>query len=280
MRRAVLTDLDGTLLDAHTYDWSPAVPALEALARAGVPLVICTSKTRAEVEALRVEMAHRDPFVVENGGAIYVPEGYFGSAAAPFPGVATRLQPPGSCDRYDVVELGLPYATLVEHLRDAARASGVTVRGWADMNLDEVARRCEMTTASARLAVAREYDEPFVITGEHVGGAGRLQTELEARGVRLTRGDRFFHAMGAHDKGLAVRALVGLFRRAWGSMRFLAIGDAANDVAMLCEADEAIVIASPQAATVAARVSGARLTRAPGPAGWNDAVFEWLATWS
>jgi mannosyl-3-phosphoglycerate phosphatase len=279
VRRAVLTDLDGTLLDAHTYDWAAAVPALEALASAGVPLVICTSKTRAEVEALRAAMAHRDPFVVENGGAIFVPDGYFdGGLAALLPAENAPARADGPRHDYDVIQLGVPYRTLVDALHDASRAAGVAVRGWADMELEEIARRCEMTLSAARLAVAREYDEPFVIAGEHVGGAARLQAELDVRGVRLTRGDRFFHVMGPHDKGAATRTVVGLFRRAWGAVRVLAIGDAANDVAMLREADEAIVVASPQAAMVAARVSGAKLTRAPGPAGWNDAVLDWLAT--
>ena len=43
------TDLDGTLLDPRTYAWTAARPALRALARRQQPLVIVTSKTRAEV---------------------------------------------------------------------------------------------------------------------------------------------------------------------------------------------------------------------------------------
>lgn len=271
MRRAVLTDLDGTLLDAHTYDWSPAVPALDALRQAGIPLIICTSKTRAEVEALRAAMGHGDPFIVENGGAIYIPEGYFAEAEA------QRRKGATAQVAYQVVELGVPYSTLVTRLREASHAADVTVRGWADMPLEEIARRCEMSAAAAALAVAREYDEPFVITGEHVGGAARLQAEIEARGARLTRGDRFFHVMGAHDKGDAARAMISLLRREWGALTTVAVGDAANDIAMLAATDHAIVVASPQAATVAARVPGARLTRVSGPAGWNEAILEWLS---
>jgi mannosyl-3-phosphoglycerate phosphatase len=263
VRRVVLTDLDGTLLDAHTYDWSPARPALDALARAGIPVIICTSKTRAEVQRLRRALGHCDPFVVENGGAIHVPAGYFESQEG---------------EGYDVVELGLPYETLVASLREAACAAGVAVRGWADMDVEEVARRCEMSIEEARLAMAREHDEPFVIEEADADGAKRLQAEIERRGAHLTRGDRFFHVIGAHDKGTAARAVVEMCRRAWGDVETAAIGDAANDVPMLTVADRAIVIASPQAEAVAARVPGACLTRTPGPSGWNDAILEWLSS--
>jgi mannosyl-3-phosphoglycerate phosphatase len=286
VRRVVLTDLDGTLLDAHTYDWAPARPALEALAHGGIPVIICTSKTRVEVERLRHALDHRDPFIVENGGSIYVPTGYFdppstcdpdSSLVAPDPSfVAPGLQPRGHRECYDVVELGLPYGALVERLREAACAAGVRVRGWAEMDIAEVARRCEMSLEAAGLAKAREHDEPFVLDDKDAGGVARLRIEVERRGARLTRGDRFFHVMGEHDKGTAARAVVALCRRAWGALDTLAVGDAANDVPMLQAADRAIVIASPQAEAVAARVPGARLTHTAGPAGWNDAILEWL----
>jgi mannosyl-3-phosphoglycerate phosphatase len=271
VRRVVLTDLDGTLLDAHTYDWSPARPALDALSAAGIPLVFCTSKTRAEVEQLRHALGHRDPFIVENGGSIFVPTGYFDGASG-LDSVARR----GQRDGYEVVELGLPYRTLVDLLHAAASAADVRVRGWADMDEEEVALRCEMSIAEARLAMAREHDEPFVIETMEAGGAERLQIEIERRGAHLTRGDRFFHVIGAHDKGTATRAIVDVCRRAWGAIETVAVGDAANDVPMLLAADAAIVVASPQAVSVAAQVPGACLTHTPGPSGWNDAILGWL----
>jgi len=52
----VFTDLDGTLLDEETYSWEAAEPALAMLRERGIPWVMVTSKTRAEVEVLRERM--------------------------------------------------------------------------------------------------------------------------------------------------------------------------------------------------------------------------------
>ena len=71
----VATDLDGTLLDRETYDFAPARPALDALREARVPLVLCSSKTRAEMEPLAVAIGAPGPLVVENGGAVVAPGG-------------------------------------------------------------------------------------------------------------------------------------------------------------------------------------------------------------
>jgi len=77
MHLVIVTDVDGTLLDATTYEIEPALPALARIAQAGIPLVFCTSKTRAEVEALQQRLGIRHPFIPENGGAVIAPAGYF-----------------------------------------------------------------------------------------------------------------------------------------------------------------------------------------------------------
>lgn len=106
----IFTDLDGTLLDHDTYSWQPAAPALSFLRERSIPWILCTSKTRAEVERLRAEMGHTHPFIVENGGGIYIPRDTF-----PFetPG-ATRAAD------YDLITLGADYTVLIGVLVDAA----------------------------------------------------------------------------------------------------------------------------------------------------------------
>src|SRR5688572_23204941 len=104
MQMLLISDLDGTLLDRETYSFTAAIPALHQLRERQIPLVLCTSKTRAEVEAVRVALGNRHPFIVENGGAIFLPKRYFPFA---IPGSEHR-------DGYDVVPLGDNYAELVQ----------------------------------------------------------------------------------------------------------------------------------------------------------------------
>ena len=73
----VFTDLDGTLVDHDTYSYEAAKPALAALREQSVPLIFCTSKTRAELEEYVNELDIAHPFISENGGAIFIPKGYF-----------------------------------------------------------------------------------------------------------------------------------------------------------------------------------------------------------
>src|SRR6185503_17372638 len=54
-----------------------AARALAALGRAAVSLVLCSSKTRAEVETIQQALGIHHPFVCESGAATFVPAGYF-----------------------------------------------------------------------------------------------------------------------------------------------------------------------------------------------------------
>ena len=66
----IVTDLDGTLMDEY-YDISPAKKTLKMLAEMNIPVIPCTSKTASEVRYFRKENSLTDPFIVENGAAIY-----------------------------------------------------------------------------------------------------------------------------------------------------------------------------------------------------------------
>src|SRR3712207_5384235 len=131
----VLTDLDGSLLDAETYSWSPARKALEALGRHQVPLVLVSSKTRTELEPLRFDLSHHGPFVVENGGAIFVPKGLF-----PFPLESTVLRGP-----YQVLEIGVGYARLRTALKEIEHLLGCRLKGFGDMSVEEVMRQTHLS---------------------------------------------------------------------------------------------------------------------------------------
>ncbi len=57
----VFSELDGTLLDAKTYRFDAARPTLELLRTRGIPLVLCSSKTRREMKSAANALATAIP---------------------------------------------------------------------------------------------------------------------------------------------------------------------------------------------------------------------------
>jgi mannosyl-3-phosphoglycerate phosphatase len=224
----VFTDLDGTLLDHDDYSCNAAAWALDRLARRGVPLVLCSSKTRAEIDLVQRQLGLRHPFISENGGALFVPRGYF-----PFPLRGTR-----PVNGWDVMDFGKPYGEVVNALRRTATRLGMSVTGFCDMSAEEVADLCHLPLPYARLAKLREYDEPFRLPGTAPADRSRLFRAVREEGLRCMTGARFDHATGATDKGLGVIGLRGLYERQAGeSVLTVGLGDGLNDVPMLQEVD-------------------------------------------
>jgi mannosyl-3-phosphoglycerate phosphatase len=262
----IYTDLDGTLLDPESYSWEAAKPALNRLEERSLPWVLCTSKTRAESEPLRHGMSHRHPFIVENGGAVLIPQGYF---TVPFD--AHRL-----AGAYQVIDLGTPYPILRTALREIAGETGTALRGFGDMEADEIARRTGLSVMEAEQAKSREYDEPFLLEGTPEQRQTVL-TRIESKGFRWTKGGRFFHLTGENDKGRAVTILSEIYRRQYGPTVTVGLGDSLNDLPMFSAVDRPILVRK-QDGSYEDGVSLPGLVRADGigPVGWNRAVLRLL----
>ncbi len=254
----VFTDLDGTLLDPGTYSFEPARAALMALERSGIPLVFCTSKTRAETEVWRERTGNKHPFIVENGSAVFVPEGYFRMS------VDTGFRSGG----FAVIELGRPYLELRSYLS----GTGLPIRGFGDMDVGEISRVCGFSMEEAEAASDRGYDEPFIMTGGEKALAG-LVRDAAAAGFKIVRGGRFLHLMGAGaGKGRAVGIVRDLYEREYGTVETAALGDSLNDMDMLAAADRAFLIRKGDGTYETMDIPGLARTPGAGPAGWAEAV--------
>jgi mannosyl-3-phosphoglycerate phosphatase len=259
----LFTDLDGSLLDESTYSTDPAREALHRIRELGLPLVFCTSKTRAEVEHWRFTLSNSDPFIIENGGALYVPDGYFPTDF----GASLRR------DAYEVFEFGAPYNELVDALHEASQETGCRVRGFHDMTAEEVSRRYSLSPEQSRLAKIREYDEPFEILDPP---GSELLTAIEASGKHCTRGGRLHHITGHESKAHSVSLLASYYRRTFDDIITVGLGDGMNDLDFLSCVDLPVVIRSRAASELISLLPRARLTSLPGPEGWNRAVLEIL----
>jgi mannosyl-3-phosphoglycerate phosphatase family protein len=261
----VVTDLDGCLLDERTYSHGPALEALEALQAANVPVVLCSSKTRREMERLSVALALGAPFIVENGGAVLVPDGFL-------------RRPPEGLERdggYWLARLGKPRALLVCALQELARETGVQLRGFSELSPAQVQSLTGLDKGSASLALDREYDEPFTFDGSP-DSAALLRSAAAARGLRITMGGRFAHLTGDTDKGRALVRLVALCERDGRRFSTVGLGDSDNDLEMLRAVDRPIIVPRPGRVlnpTLTGALPGAERAPLPGPHGWNAAVL-------
>ncbi len=263
----IFTDLDGTLLDSF-YSYHAADEAIRLIREEGVPLVICSSKTRAEIEHYRKRMGTAGPFISENGGAVFIPRGYFS------PATEDSIPADANEDGILVIRLGAEYRELREALV-YLRGQGFDVRGFGDMAVPEIARLTKLPENEAWLASRREFDEPFIFKG-NPDEAGKITDIIRPLGLRLTRGS-FFHILGQSDKGMAVKIVKGLYQREFGALLTVALGDSPNDLPMLQAVDAPIIVQKPDGSyDPVLEGQGFLKAEGIGPRGWNSAVVDIL----
>jgi mannosyl-3-phosphoglycerate phosphatase family protein len=243
----LFTDLDGTLLDHHTYRPGPALPELRRLQAAGVLVVPASAKTPDELRHLAGELTLTGPAIAENGAAVITSTG-------------TRV-------------LGTPYKMVRERLAAAAVAVGATVRGFGDLTVAEVMAWTGLDRAAAERARARRWSESFQLVA---GDDAALAAALAERGLRMVRGARFRTALGQHDKGGAARLLLADLAATGRPVRSWAVGDADNDAELLAAVDHPMLVRAHDGAWADLDLPAVTRLDGIGPAGWVLAAHQVL----
>lgn len=265
----IFSDLDGTLLDHETYKWEEAIEAIDLCRIHHVPVILVSSKTRAEIELISRQIGLNAPFVSENGGGIFFPKEVF-----PDPPFGTDL---AEFDDYWKYSLGVPYNELVSALKDLGKILGWTIRGFSDMTVDEISALTGLNHQEAQLASKREFDEPFVLPKDMNFDLQLLKEEAEKKDLRLSVGGRFHHLHGKNDKGEAVDRIIDWYRKTNSHIITIALGDSPNDFSMLERVEHPILVRSSRPdPSLIERMPSLRMTQKMGPGGWNEAVLDIL----
>lgn len=248
----VFSDLDGTLIDHHSYAWDAALPALDALRQSGCGVILASSKTAKEINVLRDAMGLADwPAIVENGAGIL---------------------PAGQAQ----VGADSRYADLRAVLDGVPPPLRADFTGFGDLDAAEVAKLTGLSEAAAHDAKARDFSEPGLWRGAEEGRAAFLDA-LAPHGVTAREGGRFLTLSFGSRKVDQMGQLIDRYR----PRHTVALGDAPNDVEMLEAADHGVIVANPTRAPLPplrGEETGQIIRTADaGPAGWNSAILSLLA---
>ena len=274
----VITDLDGALLDHKTYSYQKALPALHRLKATDTPLVPLSSKTEAEITSLLQEMGFLGtaPFIVENGGAIYTPKGFFGFDLREV--TTERLKENGD---YDIIELGEPYEVVRKALGDASEETGIRVRSIADMEIEEFAEMTSLSKDQAERAKTRSYQEGFILTvppEEQEEAKNTMKRAIEEKGFTFSAGGRFLQIAGVNGtKGRAMDVLLPLLKRKYGEIYTLGLGDADSDLPFLEKCDRGVLVANPNK-IIEVKSDDIEKVSKIGPEGWNTVVLSFFSS--
>ncbi len=213
----VVTDVDGTLMD-HSYDLTPAKEAIKSLQELSVPIILCTSKTAAEVKVIRKELDLIDPYIVENGGAIY------GESLTKVNGK---------------IILGEKYEILNNILCSISSEINYNLQPLNNLTDKQATELTGLKGNSLTLMRDRHWSMPFLNPPELI--EKDLNNCCQKYNVEIFRGNRMSHMLSINsNKGKAIKELKKYAKNP--NVKIIGLGDSPNDLPLLINSDIKIVI--------------------------------------
>ena len=248
----IFTDVDGTLLNHQDYGYDEAKPALQFLRRHNIPLILCSSKTAAELSWLRAEIGFEHcEAIAENGAGILEAH-------------TDQIQSTGR--HVELIETldSLPYQ-LRQHFS-----------GFSSWNLETLQHRTGLSEAAASRASKRNFSEPGIWSGDDASLLAFI-AELAKRKIITQQGGRYLTLSFGGNKVDGLLKIMNRYRQAGKALNSIALGDASNDIRMLEAADIGIVIPNPSHAgmpKLTNKPDGCiRYGKSPAPAGWSQSLL-------
>ena len=251
------TDLDGTLLNHHDYCWKEARARIEELKEQKLPIVFNTSKTLKEVQTLQLETGIHDPFVIENGGGVWIPENYFS----------------GETGR--IVILGKDIQTILESIQPLREE--FKFESYSQMSVERIAELTGLSLDEASLSSQRICSEPFV-WNDSEENLELFTQKLKEMDLDILKGGRFYHIIGFSGKGDALQFINDKYKSLFQNedVYSIALGDSPNDLSMLEEADLAVVIPRADGTCISPVNDNTIVAEYKGAKGWSQAVGQIL----
>ncbi len=216
----VVSDVDGTLMD-HSYDLTPAKETIKLLQDLSIPVILCTSKTAAEVNVIRKQLNLNDPYIVENGAAIY------GETLSGVDGE---------------IILGEKYEILEDILKSISKEINHDLQPLNNLSDKEATELTGLKGYSLELMRDRHWSMPFLNPPDCM--EEKLISCCKKFKVDIFKGNRMSHLLSINsNKGKAIKVLKNYANKP--NIKIIGLGDSPNDLPLLLNSDFRIVIPSP-----------------------------------
>ena len=220
----------------------------------GIPVILCTSKTKSEVKIIRDDLNLKDPYIVENGGAIY---GEYSDGK-----------------EWEII-LGRSYADLEKILNNLSENINFKLRPLNTLTDDEAKNLTGLEGESLNLMRDRHWSMPFLNPPDTFDED--LKRLCEIYDVDIFRGNRMSHLLSKNsNKGIAIKKLLNKNKNL--NVQIIGLGDSPNDLPLLINSNYKIVISGFKGPnhSLVNDLKGTKfcISKKPHGYGWKEEVYK------
>ena len=241
----IFSDLDGTLLDHKTYTFEPALEALSVIKSNQIPLILTSSKTKAEIERIQSKLTLKDPFIFENGSGVFY--------------------------NNQIFSFGINLSEIHDKIIPLQKIFNFNC--YSLLPLDEAVQHTGLPEEEAKLSQQRQFSEPIIWLDGEEKKIDFIQ-RIHQLGLHVSQGGRFLTISSHYDKAKALKWIKNILENDYQNQFIsIALGDGENDISMIDESDIKILIRNNNGHL---QKPGWILSKMCGPSGWNQEILKVL----
>lgn len=254
---------------------SPSVPSagqvitevVQELQQQNIPLIPVTSKTRAEIADWWQSLGLISPLIVEGGSGIFIPQ------------TDHRFSTSGtkSIDNYYLHQLGCSYTEARAALKAVQEEINKILRGFGDMDEENIQSLIGGSTKAARKAKSREFSEYFLTPSRlEIEQLQKVATEY---GFKILPEDNLSLILGAAaGEEEAINWLKHNFTVKDSDIHAVGLGLTASDLALLEAVDIPMIIPSVSGVDSCWAGKNWQVANNAGVQGWTESIKQVCAS--
>jgi predicted mannosyl-3-phosphoglycerate phosphatase (HAD superfamily) len=172
-----------------------------------IPCIWLSSRSRLQLDDPRRRISHTEPFIAEDGCAVYLPEDYFHLKSTK----TVRL------GRFTTIPIAQQLPAATDALESLSEESGVPVVPLRSLSPRELSQNIGLPNHEAEVVRQRDFDELFFFAGASDADIERFRFLAESKNLALRKHGMFWSlALGA-DFRRCIREVGDLFDRSFHS---------------------------------------------------------------
>jgi len=223
----IFSDLDGTLLNHKNFSFDEILVFFKKISKKTI-IIPNTSKTFSEVKKICEDSFLKNPFIVENGSAIFIPINLKLI-------LSNKLQ---TQEGYYKLVLGSNLEDLIKFTNLEKCKKFISKCSFLyKMNIKELKESTGLSNSILMNSKKRDFSLPFLWNGTKELFE-KFNFIVNSHNYKILKGGRFYHLIGNVDKGKALKLILKIYKNTF-KKKFLSIslGDSPNDIAMLENTD-------------------------------------------
>lgn len=265
MSLIIFTGIDEVFAATASAEVKAIADVLQDLQRQNIPLIPVTSKTRAEVADWLQKFNFISPMIVEGGSGIFIPQSEHRFATE-----ATN-----TIEHDHLHQLGCSYTEARAALKAVQEEITKILRGFGDMDEEQIQSLIGGSKEAARKAKAREFSEYFL-----------TPSRLEIEQLQEVAAEYGFKILPGDDLSLILGAAAGEAKAIdWLTKNFLAneqeqtvstvgLGSTQQDLALLATVSIPIIIPNSPEVPTCFKDKNWQIAHNPGIDGWVESIKE------